>query len=150
MFIQEYINGSNDALFDLDPAKLELSSQEFFQDATLVAMKAGCLATVNAAGHVVLCDGATVRPLGVIVNDVTGYIFENVPALASGKVPLMQGGGLIRTDNVVEENLVPGTDMYCSPDGIFTSVDAGNGVVVGTTRTANSTADKTVRIQLFI
>lgn len=153
-----YINGTIDTEYSLDPALLEKDSLSFQQDATVAALNAGKLITVGANGFVKLCDGASEIALGTLVNDAAGYGFENIPALASGKTPALQGGGTVETDQVVEDDIVPGTKLYCNDAGMFTKVDptgteatdAGSAQVVGIARRANSTADKTLLVQLYV
>ena len=153
-----YVNGSIDSTVQLPDSKIELSPEEFVADANVQAMKAGKIVTIDANGKIKLCDAdAGNKSIGVLVNDVAGYHYENIPALASGVVPFMTGGGLIETDQIVDETVTPGALLYCAGGanaGLFTktasTATGANTDVVGIARTGNSTADKTVRIQLYI
>jgi len=144
-----YKNGCIDGnTFELDPDiylgqdALEASDNEEVQ-----ALVAGRLATIGTDGYVELADG---NPLGVIVNDAEGRDLYNKPALASGKVPVMFGGGLVETDQVVEDNIAIGDKLYCGTGdnkGLWTKTASDGAEVIGVAVSANSASDKTVKIQ---
>jgi hypothetical protein len=149
-----YKNGALDSEFKLPENKINLDERSFVQDGLIKSLIAGRLVTVDGNANVKLADGASDIPLGVLVNDAAGYVYENVPALASGRCPAMQGGGLIVTDQVVEDNIVPGDKLYCGTganNGMFTKTSPVDGaMVVGIAREANSTADKSLKIHLYV
>lgn len=109
----------------------------------------GKLATLDANGAVQLANGADFVE-GFIVNDASGYEFENTPALASGIVTVLTGGGVVVTDQVVEDTVVIGDKLYVA-NGMVTKVDPtgvdANGTVVGYARTANSASDKSLTVR---
>ena len=164
MLTIHYVNGSQDSLFTLDPAKTALELSAFKADATIAALTAGKLATVDANGYVALAeDGA--YGAGFIINDVAGYDYENAPAYASGKVPLVIGGGLVSTDALVDTDVAAADLLYIStagnagkltnvrPADLTLTEGAPNTVAnesstpFGLARTANSADDLTVMVQ---
>jgi len=146
-----YKNGSIDGnTFELNP-ELYIGKDplEASLDETILSLEGGKLATIGSDGYVKLATNGNV--MGIIVNDAAGVPLFNKPALASGKVPLMFGGGLIETDQVVEKDIVPGTPLYCSDNGKWTKVDPtgedANGVVIGVAVSSNSDTSPTLKIQ---
>jgi hypothetical protein len=145
-----YVSGNYDASFTIPQDKLGLTVIEFQQDSLIASLKAGRLVTVDSNGDVALADKGT-RALGVLNLDAAGYAFENVPALASGKVTVIINGSVIETDEVVEDNIAPGDALYVGDDGQFTKTQPfSDSAIVGYARSANSAADKTTRIQVIV
>jgi len=145
-----YKNGSIDGnTFELDPAIYEaLDPMVSALDPKVVELQAGRMATIGTDGFVALASDGDV--LGLIVNDASGVPLFNKPAMASGKVPLMFGGGLIETAQVIDEDIVASDKLYCGAKGMWTKVDPsgdGSGTVYGVAMSANSATDKTVKIQ---
>jgi len=145
-----YKNGSIDGnTFCLNPSIYEGKDPMVAAlDETVMSLQGGRLATIGADGFVTLAKDGNV--LGVIVNDASGVPLFNKPALGSGKVPLMFGGGLIETDQVIEEDITAGTKLYCGANGMWTKVDPtddGTGTVYGVSVSANSATNKTLKIQ---
>lgn len=143
-----YIFGAKDGTLKLDPALLTSGVVEFQAQAEIQALKGGRLVMLDANGFVVPADDAGAAFAGILVNDAAGYDFENVPALASGQVTALFGGGIVETDQVVQDDVVSGADLYIGAGGQFTTVDPGTGTVVAKARTANSVEDKTLTIHL--
>lgn len=156
-----YKNGSIDGnTFELDPALYEgLDPMESALGDLVMSLVGGKLATIGADGFVALAV-AEGNINGVIVNDASGVPLFNKPAMASGKVPLMFGGGLIITDQVVEDNIVAGAKLYCGSGvsaGLWTSAQTDVSVaqdgsdmvgdVIGIAMSSNSATDKTLKIQ---
>lgn len=146
MLKQLYLYGSSDSEFDLDPALLAGDLDTIRAGTIIQGLKAGRLATVNDKGYVRLAVKTDYVP-GFIINDAAGYSFENTPAIASGKVPLLSGGGLVETDQVVEGDIKAGTPLYVGADGMVTKVKASDSVQLGISRSENSATDKTLRVQ---
>jgi len=145
-----YKNGAIDGnTFELDKAIYEGQDPMVASlNETVLSLKGGRLATIGADGYVTLATDGNV--LGVIVNDASGVPLFNKPALGSGKVPLMFGGGLIETEQVVEATIVAGDKLYCGANGVWTKVDPttdGSGTVYGVAVSSNSATDKTLKIQ---
>lgn len=145
-----YKNGSIDGnTFELDPAIYEGQDPMVAAlNETVMSLQGGRLATMGADGYVTL--GSNDNVMGVIVNDAAGVPLFDKPALGSGKVPLMFGGGLIETDQVIEANIVPQDKLYCGANGQWTKVDPtgdGTGIVYGVAVSSNSATNKTLKIQ---
>jgi hypothetical protein len=110
--------------FPVAPSLLGLGLDDFRSNPTILGLKAGRLATLGDDGAVRLATSADAKFAGFLVNDVAGYSFENVPAYASGHAPLCLGGGVVETDQVVEDDLSEGDSLYISDDepGLLTKV----------------------------
>lgn len=107
----------------------------------------GRVVTLDASGSVQLAEDTDFVE-GFIVNDASGYEFENIPALASGIVTILTGGGVVITDQVVESNVVVGDKLYAK-GGMLSKVptDASTAIVFGYARTANSASDKSLTVR---
>jgi len=145
-----YKNGSIDGnTFELDPTIYEGQDPMVAAlDETVMSLQGGRLATMGTDGFVAL--GSNDNVMGIIVNDASGVPLFNKPALGSGKVPLMFGGGLIETEQVIEESIVAGDKLYCGANGMWTKVDPtgdATGVVYGVAVSSNSATNKTLKIQ---
>lgn len=99
---------------------------------------AGRLGSLNPAdGTLQLADGATDQPLGFIINDASGYFFENKPAIASGIIPVTFGNCVVITDQI-------DTDLTFSPGE---ALYAGTGAKVGlVTNVPSAPTDKKIGI----
>jgi hypothetical protein len=95
-------------------------------------LKAGRLYGIDTNGKVKLANGDTLKPMGFIVVDAEGGFFENVPALASGKIAGTYGDAVIITDQiVVAETFAPG-------DAVYAGFGANAGLVTKTPESADS------------
>ena len=68
--------------------------------AVVTKMVGGRLGAINSSGVATLADGASMKPIGFIINDAAGAYFENKPALASGKIPMTLGNCVVITDQI--------------------------------------------------
>jgi len=150
----DHVFGTSDSGFTLDPSELTGDINVDSRSAYVNQFVGGRLATLDADGYIKLADGATDEFVeGFIINDAAGYEFENTPAIASGKLPLLCGGGLVETDQVVEDNIKAGDKLYIGTGanaGLLTKVDPtgnGTGIVFAIARGANSASNKTVKVQ---
>ena len=136
--------------FELKPSLYEgLDPMVAALDETVMSLQSGRLVTIGKNGCVELAEDGSA--LGVIVNDASGTPLFNKPALASGKISAMFGGGLIETDQVVEETVKPKDKLYCGTGenkGKWTkTAPSATSEVIGTAMSSNSATDKTVKIQ---
>jgi len=161
-----YINGSIDGTIALDPAQLTGDVNIDRSSAYVQQFVGGSVVAIGSDGYIKLAEDGDAG-VGVLVNDVAGYSFENTPALASGKAPAIIGGCVADTDRVKETDIVPGDLLYVgtgSDAGLLTkvkpqeltlvegtpnTVDKYASEAVAVARTANSVADKTVTVQVF-
>lgn len=135
--------------FNLPEDKLALPLEEFRSDPEIVALKAGKVVVAGRDNAPVLATDLDAQFAGFLVNDVAGYSFENVPAYASGLAPVMQGGGLVETDQVVEETIQPGDKLWLAA-GMLTNVDPATTPATAPfalARSSNSATDKTLLVQ---
>lgn len=149
MFNRKFDFGCVVSFFTLPASVLDLDLEAFRANATVQGLKAGRLA-VEGANGVQLATSADAQFAGFIVNDAAGYSFENVPAYASGQVPLSLGGGVAETDQVVEADLVAGDVLYISDDqpGLLTKVKPTDATAFAKVLVGNSgNADKIVTLQ---
>lgn len=100
--------------------------------AVVTKMKAGRIAALTSGGLATLADGAVgngLEPLGFIINDAAGYFFENVPAVASGKIAITFGPCVIISDQILtSETFAPGDKLYSGTSGnvgLITKTSAG-------------------------
>ena len=142
-----YINGSRDSEFEINPAHLVGGIGAVRASANIQKLKAGRVATVGADGYVKVAGDDDAQFAGFIINDAAGYEFENTPAIASGKLPLLIGGGLVETDQVKETDIKPGDQLYIGDNGVLTKTKGTLKNVFGLARSANSAANKLVRVQ---
>lgn len=142
----KYIFGVIDGTLELNPTLLTDDVVTFQQNGTIQSLKAGVLVTVGNDGYVRLAVDGDLHA-GFLVNDAAGYSFENVPALASGRVSAMFGGGVVDTDQVIENDIKPGNKLWIGANGKLTKVDPSTGDHVAIARTANSPDDLTVTVQ---
>ena len=146
-----YINGSIDGTVELDPAQLTGDLQTDVASAYIRGLSMGRLASFDANGYAKLAEDGDMM-YGVLVNNATGGNYENVPAIASGKVAMLIGGCVVETDQIVDNNVVPGDPLYIATGanaGLLTKVDPGSGNAVAYARTANSASDLMVRLQVM-
>lgn len=140
-----YVNGSIDNEFDINPAITSGSIGEY--QTAVSGFVAGRLATVGTDGYVRIAVEGEAFGVGFIVNDAAGYSYENIPALASGKLPLMIGGGLATTDQVVEGTIKAGDKLYVVDGGLLSKVaPSADATPFGLARSANSPTDKSVKV----
>jgi hypothetical protein len=151
----DHVFGTADSGFVLDKSKLTGDVAVDSRNGYVAGLVGGRVATTDANGNVKLCDGKTEFAEGFIINDASGYFMENTPALASGIVTVLVGGGVCNTDQVVEENIVSGDKLYVGTSdnvGLLTKVDPtgdGSGTVFAIARSGNSAADKTVKVRFL-
>jgi hypothetical protein len=101
---------------------------------SVTALKSGRLATLHPTG-VALADAAAGDTFaGFVINDASGYYFENVPALASGIVPLSTG-----PQGVITDQIVP-TCTFAVGDKLYLGSGANKGLVTNVAPTAGNEA----------
>lgn len=156
MLKELFVSGSYDGTLTIPSTKLDMIETDFVADTFIRSLKAGTLISVDTAGDVALANGDA---LGVLLKDAAGEAHANIPALASGRVTAIVGGCLIETDEVVEEDIVPGDKLY-AVNGQFSKFPAvaadlaSSPVILGSqpvalARSANSTTDKTLLINVY-
>jgi hypothetical protein len=107
---------------------------------SVTALVGGRLATLHATG-VALADAAAGDEFaGFIINDASGYYFENVPALASGLVPLSVGPQGVITDQIVA------SDTFAVGDKLYLGSGANKGLVTKVLPVAGGANTKVIGI----
>jgi hypothetical protein len=146
-----YILGAVDGTLPLDQSKLtgDLSTDK--KSTYIQGLVAGRVVSLDENGNVQLAsDGDT--DFGLLTVDADGYDFQNIPALASGKVAALIGGVVAITDQVVETDIKPRDLLYIGTGdnkGLLTKTKPSDtSVPVATARTANNASDKSVTIKM--
>lgn len=127
---------------------------------------AGQLVTVGrVSGTVVACTGTDVastvlvgRPIGVAINNAVGYPFESSSGVGSGKCPYIHGSGTVFSTDMYETadqagaplTYSPGTLLYCSQNGMLSTVVDTLSILVGVVLIAPSATDPFMAVQLTI
>lgn len=147
-----YVFGAQDTTLEINPAHITGDWSVDRASANITKFQAGRLAVLGTNGYITLADGgATYKGYdGVIINNAAGNDWENLPALASGVIPVICGGCIIETDQVVETNVAIGDPLYIGTGanvGLLTKTPGTT--IVGYARSANSASDKTIRCRLF-
>ena len=141
-----YTYGGTDSL-DLNQSNLTGDATVDRNSDYVRGLVAGRLVQLDADGKVELADGSKFVE-GFIINDASGYEFENIPALASGKVPVITGGGVVVTDQVEEDDIVIGDALYVKAGGLLTKTKPSEtSVVFAYARTSNSASDKSLTVR---
>lgn len=93
---------------------------------TVAAVVDGSNYTVGAA------DGAT-EPVGLFVNDAAGAPFENSPAVASGKVTVINNNAKVEVDVFADDiyEAAIGAPLYSDANGLLTTTVGTNKTVIG-------------------
>ena len=142
--------GIRNSLPDVDPA-------------SITTLKAGMVVAQNSSGNIVPCDGATMEPLGLLINDAAGNAYESSSAVGSGKAPYVCGNGVYEVDadgyNAAEVGgaFVVGAKLFAgtgATEGLLTCTDpvggAGVGTYVGVITKAPTTDDPFMQLQMYL
>ena len=82
-----------------DPASITGDLDVDRTNAYLAGLKSGRVVSLGPDG-LVLCDGATDNPLGLLVNDALPNPLENQPGIASGRGAVAYGSNKAVTDQI--------------------------------------------------
>lgn len=147
-FQAEHEFGANVSL----PIKADIlakTAQEFRADASIAKLNAGVLVAIDTDGSVKPAEAA--KPaVGFVVISARGNDYENCPAYASGLLAVATGGGVYRTNNVVDANVAPGDELYIGANGVLTKDKGTNTASVGIALSGNNSADKTIRFKALV
>lgn len=132
----------------IDYSKTQLSGNDFVADAYIQKLNAGVFVKIGTKKYIEPAT-ATDTPLGVLVESVSGYSNQNINALATGLATVLIGGGnIFVTDNVADEDITAGAQLFLNDDGIITKTGtAGTNPVVGIALSGNSTGNKAIVVQ---
>ena len=105
--------------------------------AYIQSLVAGAVVGQDANGYVQLAEPGTVEALGFLVLNAAGGFYENVPALGSLQVAVIQGNSEIITDQT-SVPIVAGDQLYAdnATPGFLTNVLTSNGRIVGIAKTS--------------
>ena len=149
LFFQAELECGANASLPLKADALAKTAQGFREDADILKLNAGVVVTVGADGAVKPAEAA--KPaVGFVVLSAKGNDYENCSAYASGLLAVAVGGGIYRTNNVVENSIKAGDELYIGADGVITKTKGTNTEAIGIALSANSAADKTIRFKALI
>lgn len=98
------LHKGNQISLDIDPALMDLDVNAFQKNATVLSFVGGKVVGYDiSTGVVGLADGAAAGDcdaVGFLINDLSGYFYENKPGLASGKVGVTFGNCVVITDQI--------------------------------------------------
>ena len=108
----------------------------------------GMIAMYSGNYEVTISDG-TKQPAGIFINDAAGSPFENTPAVASGKCPMVMSMGSYETDlyetrneaNALDLTYAVGDPQYTSKNGLLTKDSATSTVIVAIVAKAPTATD---------
>lgn len=147
----KYVFGALDGSNELNPAKLTGDLNTDLQSDYLQGLVAGRVGAVKG-GYVELAEDGD-SDTGLIVHDAVSQYGTNQAAVATGKLTLLVGGGVVETDQVVETDIKAGDLLYIGKGenaGLLTkNKPADNSKSVAIARTGNSAIDKTITIRFF-
>lgn len=118
----------------------------------------GSVAAVDSEDYTVVPGTADLPPVGLFVNDAAGAAFENSPAVASGKIPVMKGQASVEVDVYETRNAADDADLtysvgdllYSSAQGFLTNEVSADGTVIGIVTKAPATASPTIGLDMRI
>lgn len=121
------------------PSTIPTDPKAFISDSTVLGLKAGRLVTINSAGLILALNGSAGRnsTLGVLVTDVAGGFFENIPAAGSRKAAVLLGKAVYVTDQYKSG------ETYAKGDLLY----LGSGTDVGLITKVAPTAGANVSIE---
>ena len=149
LFFQAELECGANVSLPLKADALAKTAQGFREDADILKLNAGVIVTVGADGVVKPAE-ATKPAIGFVVLSAKGNDYENCAAYASGLLAVAAGGGIYRTNNVIENNVKAGDELYIGADGVLTKTKGTNTASVGIALSSNSAADKTIRFKALI
>lgn len=140
-----HIAGFSDSL-PLDPTTLTGDLNTDVKSAYILSLVAGLAVSINATGGVIPCTDPLLFE-GFLINDASSAAGENIPALASNKVGVLCGGGVIITDQVIQNDIAAGDKLFLGAGGKLTNIDPTGVPVIGIARTSNSVSDLSVTVR---
>ena len=147
----KYVFGALDGSNELNPAKLTGDLNTDLQSDYLQGLVAGRVAAVKG-GYIELAEDGD-ADVGLVVHDAVSQYGTNQGAVATGKLTILVGGGVVETDQVVETNVQAGDLLYIGKGknaGLLTKTKpSDNAKPVAVARTGNTANDKTIVIRFF-
>ena len=99
-----------------------------------------------------MADGASAVKADAVIVPPKGFLYENLPGLASRKVSVTGAPSVIKTVQVVEEDIKPGDPLYIGTGenaGLLTKTKGSSTVAAAIALTGNSATDKAVVVELI-
>lgn len=143
--------GVRDSL-PIDYTKCALQGNDFVTDTYIASLKPGVAVIMDAAGYIKPAGGAaTDVVIGFLVNDVAGYVNQNVNARANGLVAVVSGNGTrFATDNVKDTDIKAGDLLYAGTGGVLTKTKGTLETPLAVALNANSATSKTVVVKTLV
>jgi hypothetical protein len=132
---------------DIDPATLTGDYEVDSALAYVVSLVGGRVGAIDTDGYAQLADGTVgnnLLQMGFIINDAAGYFYENKPALASRKIPLLVGNCVVISDQIdTGDTFTPGVEVFVGTGaalGLLTTTQTGTAPRMGIALSAASAA----------
>lgn len=140
--------------YELDPEKLVGDLQTVRNSDYISALVPGVCFGLDTKGFVLNLSGAgdeSSRKFAFVTLLASGYDWENNPAIASGKITGLTGGGIVRTNNIKDATVTVGAPLYAGADGVMTTSEPGSGFkgVVGYALSARTDVNDLVLVQVL-
>lgn len=137
---------------DLNPEWFTGDPNVDITNENLLKLQAGVFVTIDEEGYVKLADGASAVKADAVIVPPKGFLYENLPGLASRKVSVTGAPSVIKTVQVVEEDIKPGDPLYIGTGenaGLLTKTKGSSTVAAAIALTGNSATDKAVVVELI-
>lgn len=139
--------------FPLNPEKLVGDLQTIRTSDYISALVPGVCICLDSNGYVAdMKTGVEAdRKFAFLTLPAAGYDWENNPAIASGLVTGLVGGGIVKTNNIKEASVAVNAALYVDKNGQMTTTDPGTGFrgVVAYALSARTTEDEVVLVQVL-
>ncbi|MFA5999547.1 MAG: hypothetical protein WC783_01000 [Candidatus Paceibacterota bacterium] len=124
--------------------------------ATPNGVLAGMVAYPTDSAEVGVLDNGLGVPIGLFATDSSQASYENTPAIASGKLTVLQAGGLYLVeyyetymeDGVTEITYVAGDLLYASRNGLLTSDNTTSTIAFAVVTKTPTAHDARLGVQL--
>lgn len=128
------IRSKMNSLFKLDPKAFTQDNYDESNPTIDVMVPRGVLAGSVAAVVDSYTAGAadgTNAEIGIFANDAAGAPFDNAPAVASGKIAIVQGMASLEVDVYANVTFNIGDKLYADAKGLLTNVQSTTQTVIG-------------------
>lgn len=139
--------------FPLNPDKLVGDLQTIRTSDYILALVPGVCICLDSKGYVAdMKTGVDAdRKFAFLTLPAAGYDWENNPAIASGYVTGLVGGGIVKTNNIKEATVNANAKLYVNKNGQMTTTDPGSGFqgVVAYALSSRTTEDEVIMVQVL-
>lgn len=143
--------GTNNSLYKLGPDCFDKVN-----DADIVGARApygvlgGSVAALGDDSYTVVPADGTRISVGLFLNNAEGNPYENSPAVASGKIAIVQNNASVEVDLYEDVTFAMGDKLYSSAQGYLTNVESPNKQVLGTVTKLPTAGDPKLGLDMAI